>query len=256
MSNENSKVSSTSCLPAHRQVLQEVGAAAGRINGINHLVMFTHDMNEGVRFYRDVLGMRVVRTQRFKTTGEGLRSAAHHSSGSAVAAAEVSAVSVEILLKQVFFEMGNGELFSLYEAPGVASKPAAPVSSLLWPASVKEGWSQPTVPQKLDHLSFDVSSHDEVLWFREHLLSHGVAVSEVSERRGVNNTHRFISSIYFADPSGNPLEISSFDVSDRAWQSYDFSDWFMDDQPVDALLGAAQVQPGQHKPRWLKPGER
>jgi len=237
---------------AHRQVLQQAGAAAGRINGINHLVMFTHDMNEGVRFYRDILGMRVVRTQRFKTTGAGLRAAAHHSSGGAVAADEASAISVEILLKQVFFEMGNGELFSLYEAPGVAEHPAAPVSSLLWPASVKEGWSQPNVPQKLDHLSFDVSSHDDVLWFREHLLSHGVSVSDVSERRGVNNTHRFISSIYFVDPSGNPLEISSFDATDIAWESYDFSDWFMDEQPVDSLITSAHTNRDQYRPRWLK----
>jgi catechol-2,3-dioxygenase len=49
-------------LPLHQRILQERGPAMGRISGINHLVLFTQDMNEGVRFYRDVLGLRVVRT--------------------------------------------------------------------------------------------------------------------------------------------------------------------------------------------------
>lgn len=243
-------------LPRHRRVLQESGPAAGRIMGINHLVLFTHDMNEGVRFYRDILGMRVVRTVRFTSTGEGLRSAAHHSSGSAVKPADSSPVAVNISLRQVFFEMGNGELFSLYEAPGVAERPPAPVSSVLWPASVKERWSKPVEPQKLDHLSFDVPNHSDVVWFREHLLASGVAVSDVSERRGVNNTHRFISSIYFADPSGNPLEISSFDAGDPAWQSYDFSDWLMDENPVPALTDGAPEKTQAHIPNWVRASKR
>ncbi|MCA1217890.1 VOC family protein [Streptomyces sp. 8L] len=53
--------------PRHQQVLQERGPATGRISGINHLVMFAKDMDEGVRFYRDVLGLRVVRTMSFRS---------------------------------------------------------------------------------------------------------------------------------------------------------------------------------------------
>ncbi|WP_343671469.1 VOC family protein [Paraburkholderia heleia] len=240
-------------LPRHRRVLQESGPASGRILGINHLVMFTRDMNEGVRFYRDVLGMRVVRTQRFATTAKGLRSSAHHSSGSAAQdQVETSPIAVDITVRQVFFEMGNGELFSLYEAPTVTERPPAPVSSVLWPAESKARWSRPVEPQKLDHLSFDVASYAEVVWFREHLISQGVAVSEVSERRGANNKHRFISSIYFSDPSGNPLEISSFDAGDAAWQSYDFSDWFIDEEPVSALLEGASDQSPSLVPHWVR----
>jgi len=242
--------------PRHRRILQESGAAIGRIAGINHLVMFTHDMNEGVRFYRDVLGMRVVRTQRFSTTAKGLRTAAHHSSGSAAHdPTESSPIAVDIMVRQVFFEMGNGELFSLYEAPTVAERPDAPVSSVLWPSASKERWSRPVEPQKVDHLSFDVRSHADVVWFRDHLLSQGVAVSEVSERRGANNTHRFISSIYFSDPSGNPLEISSFDASDAAWQTYDFSDWFIDEEPVSALLEGRSEAARALAPHWVRKSE-
>ncbi|WP_368692802.1 VOC family protein [Paraburkholderia sp. EG287B] len=245
--------SDTDDLPRHRRILQESGPAAGRISGINHLVMFARDMNEAVRFYRDVLGMRVVRTQRFETTAKGLRSAAHHSSGAAAhEAPDSSPIAVDITVRQVFFEMGNGELFSLYEAPTVTERPPAPVSSVLWPAASKSQWSRPVEPQKLDHLAFDVRSHADVVWFREHLLSQGVAVSEVSERKGANNTHRFISSIYFSDPSGNPLEISSFNAEDVAWQSYDFSDWFVDEDPVPALLddGTGDVQ--RLVPHWVR----
>jgi catechol 2,3-dioxygenase-like lactoylglutathione lyase family enzyme len=234
-------------LPRHRRILQESGPATGRISGINHLVLFVQDMNEGVRFYRDLLGLRVVRTGRFTNSAEGLRSAALHSSGSAVRAqSEPSPVAVTMTLRQVFFEMGNGELFSLYETPAVSKRPAAPVASVLWPSGGSEQWSPLREPQKLDHLSFDVPTHADVLWFREHLLSHGVAVSEVTERRGADNSHRFISSIYFCDPSGNPLEIASFDAADGAWRSYDFSDWFTDEDA--APVGAKALVP-----HWVGP---
>lgn len=240
-------------LPAHRRILQESGPATGRILGINHLVLFAQDMNEAVNFYRDVLGLRVVRTVRFTTTAEGLRSAAHHSSGLAVTDPGTALpISVNMSVRQVFFEMGRGELFSLYETAAVSKKPDAPISSVLWPAAGAGVWSQPNVPQKLDHLSFDVGSRADVLWFREHLLSQGVAVSALSERRGVNNAHRFISSIYFSDPSGNPLEISSFDAADPTWQSYDFSDWFIDEEPVPALLRSTSDDTPQLAPHWVR----
>ena len=237
---------------SHRKIVQESGPATGRISGINHLVLFTRDMNEGVRFYRDVLGLRVVRTVRFTTTASGLRSAAHHSSGLAVQPSDPSPIAVEMSVRQVFFEMSSGLLFSLYEAPGVSKRPAAPISSVLWPSAGAEQWSQPIEPQKLDHLSFDVPTQADIVWFREHLISHGVVVSEVSERRGANNTHRFISSIYFSDPSGNPLEISSFNASDDGWQNYDFSTWFMDEDPVSALLDEESAKDHALIPHWVR----
>lgn len=239
--------------PRHRRILQEAGPATGVISGINHLVLFTQDMNEAVQFYRDLLGFRVVRTVRFTTSADGLRTAAQHSSGSAVHDDdESSPVAVSMELCQVFFEMGSGELFSLYETDAVSDRPDAPVSSVLWPADGKQRCSRPVTPQKLDHLSFDVPTHEDVVWFRQHLLANGVAVSDVTERRGMNNTHRFISSIYFFDPSGNPLEISSFNRADAAWQEYDFSDWFMDRSPVPALLDGAHADDDALVPRWVR----
>jgi len=156
-------------------------------------------------------------------------------------------------VRQVFFEMGNGELFSLYESPEVVKKPAAPISSVLWPSSGPERWTQPREPQKLDHLSFDVTTHADLVWFRQHLLSNGVEVSEVSERRGADGAHRFISSIYFSDPSNNPLEIATFDAPNAAWQSYDFSNWFFDENPVPALLDSAPQAKQTLTPHWVHP---
>lgn len=240
-------------LAGHQRILQESGPATGRISGINHLVLFTQDMNDGVRFYRDLLGFRVVRTVRFTTSADGLRTAAHHSSGSAVRTDDApSDVAVAMQLNQVFFEMGNGELFSLYHTDAVSRRPDAPVGSVLWPQGGKERCGRPDTPQKMDHLSFDVSTHDDVVWFREHLLANGVAVSDVTERRGVDNTHRFISSIYFFDPSGNPLEISSFNSADDAWQDYDFADWFMDEHPVPALTDGAPHDGRALVPHWVR----
>ncbi|MCA1220799.1 VOC family protein [Streptomyces sp. 8L] len=167
----------------------------------------------------------------------------------------MSPIAVDITVRQVFFEMGNGELFSLYEAPGVVDKPAAPVSSVLWPSVKAELCSRPDVPQKLDHLSFDVPTHADLEWFRERLVAYGVPVSEISERRGEHNTHRFISSFYFFDPSGNPLELASFDVSDTAWKSYDFTDWFMDEEPVPALLDDSADGSAALPPHWIGSSE-
>lgn len=241
-------------LPRHQRILQESGPAAGRISGISHLVLFTHDMNEGVRFYRDLLGLRVVRTLSFVPSAEGLRSAAHHTRGLAVVTqSEPSPTAVTTKVRQVFFEMGNGELFSLYETPDVSKRPAASISSVLWPSVGSERCSQPREPQKMDHLSFEVPTHADVVWFREHLLSNGVAASEITERRGANSAHRFISSVYFYDPSGNPLEIASMNASDPAWRSYDFSNWFFDEDPVPALVDGAPDKIQPLVPRWIRP---
>jgi catechol-2,3-dioxygenase len=154
-------------------------------------------------------------------------------------------------VRQVFFEMGDGKLFSLYESPTVATRPAAPISSFLWPSAGPERWTQPREPQKLDHLSFDVPTQADLVWFRGHLASHGVEVSEVSERRGADGAHRFISSIYFSDPSGNPLEIATFDAPNAAWQTYDFSNWFFDEHPVPALLDEGSGKGQALTPHWV-----
>lgn len=231
-------------------ILQESGPAVGRVTGLNHIVLFTRDMNEGVRFYRDILGLRVVRTVSFSTdpsSANSLQSRALHSSGLAVSRAAGAATGSPVVpmeVRQVFFDMGNGELFSLFETAAVSSAPQTAISSVLWPEIDPEHVSSPKTPQKMDHLSFNVDTEEDVRWFAQHLVDNGVPVSDVTERRGVNGDHRFITSIYFYDPSGNPLEIATFAAAELGWEGYDFSTWFLDQEPVEALV----AKPGEARP--------
>ena len=46
----------------------------------------------------------------------------------------------------------------------------------------------------------------------------------------------FLTSIYFSDPSNNPLEIATLDLADPAWKDYDFTEWLQDDELYPALI--------------------
>jgi catechol 2,3-dioxygenase-like lactoylglutathione lyase family enzyme len=214
---------------ANRHVVQSHGPAAGKIGGINHLVLFVGDLDEAVTFYRDLLGLKVVRTQpRFSTDALSLQGQALMSSGDLA-----NPALVDYSVRQVFFQMGNGELFSVYAVDEKDPDPDASIVSFLWP----DGPSKvPERPSKLDHLSFDVATRADLDFLRVHLIANGVVVSDVVERRGSDDSHRFLTSIYFADPSGNPLEIATFDWGDPGWASYDFDSWFRDPEPTPALL--------------------
>src|SRR5690606_7940615 len=130
-----------------------------------------------------------------------------------------------------FFDMGNGELLSIYCAPEVTDTPDAPLVPHLWPAGI--GVKTPVEAQKLDHLAFNVETRAELEWFRVHLRDNGIPVSEVIDRQGV---HRFVLSIYFFDPSNKPLAIATLELPDPGWERYDFSNWFRDEVPVPELL--------------------
>jgi hypothetical protein len=47
------------------------------------------------------------------------------------------------------------------------------------------------------------------------------------------------------------LEISSFNAADAKWREYDFSDWFMDQTPVPALVEGAPQNGSALAPRWV-----
>lgn len=221
-------------LPKYKQVVATKGPAVGKITGINHLVLFTHDMNECVRFYRDLLGMKIVRTQpRFSSNALSLQASARISKGTLR-----NEAAVDLSATQVFFEIGNGDLISFYEVKEVDKKPNASIVSFLWPPAPTKA---PEHPQKLDHLAFNVATRADLVWYREHLLAHGVAVSDIVERSGTDSKYRFVISIYFSDPSNNPLEIATFAYEDPAWKGYDYSEWFRDQDPAPAVLDPAPL---------------
>jgi len=221
---------------SHQDVVQTRGPATGRITGINHLVLFVRDLDEAVRFYRDVLGLKVVRTQpRFATNASSVQSTALMTSGELN-----SPALVDYSVRQVFFEMGNGELFSIYEVEDAQPMPDASIVSFLWPPQNNRA---PETPGKLDHLAFNVETRADLGWFRDHLTREGVACSDIIERKGQDGGHRFLTSIYFFDPSGNPLEMATLDSRDPGWEGYDFRTWFRDTDPVPALVDREEENP-------------
>jgi hypothetical protein len=173
--------------------------------------------------------MKVVRTVGwFENNAASLNKAAHMSAGPRTGDA-----GVKVRARQVFFEIGNGDLVSFYEVRELDRKPNASIVSFLWP---KSGAQAPQHPQKLDHLAFNVRSRTDLLWMREHLMANGVRVSDLVERTTADIKNRFVISIYFSDPSNNPLEIATLDLGDPGWQGYDYSEWFRDEDPAPALL--------------------
>ena len=195
----------------------ERGPAVGRIHGVNHLVLIVDDMDASVRFYRDLLGFKVVRTVAYPVDpAKPLR-----------------------VPKTYFFDIGaaGGALLGLFEVqrdcslsdPG--TEPA--LVPTLWP-----GESSSVNPRKLDHLAFNVDTRDDVVWFHDHLRATGVEVSDVTSLAG-RFEQGFVESIYFYDPSGNPLEIATCDWEHPRWNNKpgaaEQTGWLQDRDPVAAL---------------------
>jgi catechol 2,3-dioxygenase-like lactoylglutathione lyase family enzyme len=129
-------------------------------NGINHLAMATGDMDKTIRFWRDLLGMRLV-------AGLGQPGYRHY-----------------------FFEISNTDLLAFFEWPGVK------------PVVEKEHGRPVKGPFVFDHISFGVTSEDDLWKLKDKLEAAGFSVSDV-----IN--HGFIHSIYTYDPNGIPIEFSN-----------------------------------------------
>jgi catechol 2,3-dioxygenase-like lactoylglutathione lyase family enzyme len=185
-----------------REIVQTAGEATGKINGFNHIVLVCKDMEASVRFYRDLLGLKVVKTAPARRGYE----------------------------RQYFFELPNGELFSLYQMSTVAPEPQRPVVNKLWPTL--DG-TPPDRPEKLDHMAFNVDTREEVLWFQRHLREHGVLVSEmIGDEPG---TGFLAGRIYFVDPDGTPLEVATSEPGNPGWQGFDYTTWYEDTDPVPSV---------------------
>ena len=187
----------------YQDIRGTAGDAVGKITGINHLQLVVRDMDEAVRFYRDLLGLKVVRTMGKEA---------------------LDRITPTPVTKNYFFELGNGEMVTLIEVKGSGE----PVRLWwdLWPDGAKAGEAL----QKMDHLAFNVDNRVDLEWFMLHLREHGVAVTDILGRE------QFVQSIYFTDPTGNPLEIATFDWENEAWSEHKAEDWYGDTQPVKSLL--------------------
>jgi catechol 2,3-dioxygenase-like lactoylglutathione lyase family enzyme len=164
------------------------------IRGVNHLALVCKDMAKTVAFYRDVLGMPLIKTIDLPG-GMG---------------------------QHFFFDIGNGDSLAFFwfpdapaAAPGVASAGALPAQG-----------SMVSAHGSMNHIAFNIPAEkfDE---YYERLKAKGVAVSMVlnhddSPMQVTRDLHDgvFVRSVYFFDPDGACLEFAAwtktFDASDVA----------------------------------------
>jgi len=153
-----------------------------RTNGINHLALVCRDMGETVKFYRDILGMPLIKTIALPDGGQ-----------------------------HFFFDCGGGSSLAFFwwdevpaAAPGIASVaqfPQKPKSAI----------------GSMNHVAFDMAA-DELEGCVERLKAAGVAVLPMvvnhdDSPQGVSAQMHpgvFVRSVYFTDPNGIMLEFAGW----------------------------------------------
>ena len=164
------------------------------IRGVNHLALVCKDMAKTVAFYRDVLGMPLIKTLDLP-----------HGMG-----------------QHFFFDIGNGDSLAFFWFRGApAAQPG--ISS---PQGLPGMGSLMTAHGSMNHVAFNVPA-DKFDEYVERLKSKGVALSPVlnhdnspSQVSSTMTDDVFVRSVYFFDPDGVCLEFASwtteFDESDVA----------------------------------------
>ena len=155
------------------------------IGGINHLALVCKDMAKTVAFYRDVLGMPLVKTIDLPG-GMG---------------------------QHFFFDIGNGDSLAFFwfpnapeAAPGIAAAGHLPTS----------GKSIASAHGSMNHVAFNVPV-EKIDEYYEKLVAKGVKPTKIlnhdDSERQVSlemSPTTFVRSIYFFDPDGVCLEFASW----------------------------------------------
>jgi catechol 2,3-dioxygenase-like lactoylglutathione lyase family enzyme len=172
------------------------------IRGVNHLALVCKDMARTVEFYRDVLGMPLVKTIDLPG-GMG---------------------------QHFFFDIGNGDSLAFFWFPNAPA--AAPGVSA--PAKLPGGGDIASAHGSMNHIAFDVPTEkfDEYV---AKLQAKGVKVGAVmnhdnspSQVSATVTPDVFVRSVYFFDPDGVMLEFASwthtgFTAADVAHEAVDAS---------------------------------
>lgn len=154
------------------------------LRGINHLALVCRDMERTVDFYRDVLGMPLIKTIELPF-GMG---------------------------QHFFFDIGNGDSLAFFwfpdapeAAPGVAS-----------PRTLPGGGELTTAVASMNHVAFDVPA-DKIDEYLQKLREKGIEAADIMNHDdtelGVSqepNEGTFVRSIYFFDPDGILLEFAAW----------------------------------------------
>jgi catechol 2,3-dioxygenase-like lactoylglutathione lyase family enzyme len=150
--------------------------------GINHLALVCSDMARTVEFYRDILGMPLIRTIELPA-GMG---------------------------QHFFFDCGGGDCLAFFWFPDAPD--AAPGVSA--PASRPDRGSLTSAVGSMNHVAFSVPEQ-RIEEYRERLLAAGVDCTEVANHDdsewGISDEvtpQVYVRSIYFQDPDGILLEFA------------------------------------------------
>lgn len=149
--------------------------------GLNHLALVCRDMRETVHFYRDLLGMRLIKTIDLPG-GRG---------------------------QHFFFDIGNGDSLAFFWFPGAPEN----VPGVVQPAGFEGG---PSACGSMNHVAIDIPA-GKIEEYRQRLIDKGVRVSEIKNHDDslrqisdeVNET-TFVRSIYFQDPDGIRIEFAGW----------------------------------------------
>ena len=154
------------------------------IRGINHLALVCKDMAKTVQFYRDVLGMPLIKTIDLPG-GRG---------------------------QHFFFDIGNGDSLAFFWFPD-APEGQPGVSA---PAALPGIGSLVSAHGSMNHIAFDVSP-EKFDAYCEKLRAKGVALSPVMNHDDTPaqvsaelHPGVFVRSVYFFDPDGVCLEFAAW----------------------------------------------
>jgi catechol 2,3-dioxygenase-like lactoylglutathione lyase family enzyme len=158
------------------------GNSEFELRGVNHLALVCKDMAATVRFYRDVLGMPLIKTIDLPQ-GSG---------------------------QHFFFDIGNGDSLAFFWFPNApAAQPG--VSS---PGALPGHGSMITAHGSMNHISFNVPA-EKFDDYCARLKAKGIKVSPVLNHD--DSEHQvsrevtdkvFVRSVYFFDPDGVCLEFA------------------------------------------------
>jgi len=148
-----------------------------QIRGIHHVALVSRDMARTVAFYRDVLGMPLVKTLELPA-GKG---------------------------QHFFFDAGGGASVAFFWYPDA---PAAQPGVVQAPPG-----GGVSAHGSMNHLAFTVEL-EALEAFRRRLTAAGVEITEVVSHRDpevvVDGETTFVRSIYFHDPDGIRLEFAAW----------------------------------------------
>jgi len=182
------------------------------IRGVNHLALVCKDMAKTVGFYRDVLGMPLIKTISLPR-GMG---------------------------QHFFFDIGNGDSLAFFWFPN--APPADPGRSA--PSFLPTQGSIVSAHGSMNHIAFNVPA-DKFDDYVARLQAKGVAVSRVLNHDNSPTGAAeevtddvFVRSVYFFDPDGVCLEFASWVGKEFGPQDVAHAPMTAEGVPDESLLAA------------------